>query len=81
MITPFTANGQIDYPGLGRLVEWYIDHGSDALFAVCQSSEMQFLNLEERVELAAFVKKSAAGRVPVIASVTSAKTWMTSSPS
>ena len=42
MITPFTANGQIDYPGLGRLVEWYIANGSDALFAVCQSSEMQF---------------------------------------
>ena len=68
MITPFTANGQIDYPGLGRLVEWYIDNGSDALFAVCQSSEMQFLSLEERVELAAFVKQAAAGRVPVIAS-------------
>ena len=68
MITPFTANGQIDYPGLGRLVEWYIDNGSDALFAVCQSSEMQFLSLEERVGLAAFVKKAAAGRVPVIAS-------------
>ena len=68
MITPFTANGQIDYPGLGRLVEWYIDNGSDALFAVCQSSEMQYLSLEERVELAAFVKKAAADRVPVIAS-------------
>ena len=58
MITPFTANGGIDYPGLGRLVEWYIDNGSDALFAVCQSSEMQFLSLDERVELAAFVKTS-----------------------
>jgi len=68
MITPFTANGAIDYPGLGRLVEWYIDNGSDALFAVCQSSEMQYLSLEERVELAAFVRKAAAGRVPVIAS-------------
>ena len=68
MITPFTANGQIDYPGLGRLVEWYIDHGSDALFAVCQSSEMQYLSLQERVELAAFVRQAAAGRVPVIAS-------------
>src|SRR5258705_10936849 len=68
MITPFTENGQIDYPGLGRLVEWYIDHGSDALFAVCQSSEMQYLSLDERVELAAFVGKAAAGRVPVIAS-------------
>lgn len=68
MITPFNANGAIDYPGLGRLVEWYIDNGSDALFAVCQSSEMQFLSLDERVALAAFVKKAAAGRVPVIAS-------------
>jgi 4-hydroxy-tetrahydrodipicolinate synthase len=68
MITPFTANGGIDYPGLGRLVEWYIDNGSDALFAVCQSSEMQYLSLDERVELAAFVRQAAAGRVPVIAS-------------
>jgi 4-hydroxy-tetrahydrodipicolinate synthase len=68
MITPFTESGGIDYPGLGRLVEWYIDNGSDALFAVCQSSEMQFLTLDERVELAAFVKKAAGRRVPVIAS-------------
>jgi 4-hydroxy-tetrahydrodipicolinate synthase len=68
MITPFTESGQIDYPGLGRLVEWYIDNGADALFAVCQSSEMQFLTLDERVALAAFVKTAAAGRVPVIAS-------------
>lgn len=68
MITPFTESGAIDYPGVARLVEWYIANGSDALFAVCQSSEMQFLSLDERVELAAFVKKAAAGRVPVIAS-------------
>lgn len=68
MITPFTKNGEIDYPGVAKLVEWYIANGSDALFAVCQSSEMQFLTLEERVELAAFVKKAAAGRIPVIAS-------------
>lgn len=68
MITPFDESGKIDYPGVAKLVEWYIANGSDALFAVCQSSEMQFLSLEERVELAAFVKKTAAGRVPVIAS-------------
>lgn len=68
MITPFGADGKIDYPGVARLVEWYIANGSDALFAVCQSSEMLFLSLDERVELAAFVMKAAAGRVPVIAS-------------
>jgi 4-hydroxy-tetrahydrodipicolinate synthase len=68
MLTPFTEEGAIDYQGLEKLIEWYIDHGSDALFAVCQSSEMQFLSLEERTSLARFVSKKAAGRVPVIAS-------------
>ncbi|WP_349961342.1 dihydrodipicolinate synthase family protein [Rhizobium sp. ZPR3] len=68
MITPFTEEGEIDYAGVAKLVEWYIANGSDALFAVCQSSEMQFLSLNERVELATFVSKAAAGRVPVIAS-------------
>ncbi|UXT43965.1 dihydrodipicolinate synthase family protein [Agrobacterium leguminum] len=67
MITPFRG-GKIDFEGVTNLVEWYIANGSDALFAVCQSSEMMFLTLEERVELAAFVKKAAAGRIPVIAS-------------
>lgn len=67
MITPF-RDGKIDFEGVANLVEWYIANGSDALFAVCQSSEMMFLTLEERVELAAFVKRAAAGRIPVIAS-------------
>lgn len=43
MLTPFTDQGEIDYPGLERLIEWYLEKGADALFAVCQSSEMQFL--------------------------------------
>ncbi|WP_328600480.1 dihydrodipicolinate synthase family protein [Mesorhizobium xinjiangense] len=42
--------------------------GSDALFAVCQSSEMQRLTLGERVSLARSTVRFAGGRVPVIAS-------------
>lgn len=68
MLTPFSTDNQIDYPGMARLIEWYLQQGVDALFAVCQSSEMQFLTLQERVELAQFVVKQVAGRVPVIAS-------------
>lgn len=68
MITPFLDSGEIDYAGLERLVEWYIANGADALFAVCQSSEMQFLSLAERAALGAFVVKQAAGRVPVVVS-------------
>ena len=68
MLTPFTDAGEIDYPGLARLIEWYLANGADALFAVCQSSEMQFLSLAERVELAKFVVTTVAGRVPVVVS-------------
>lgn len=68
MITPFTKEGQVDYPALKKLVDWYIEAGVKGLFAVCQTSEMFFLNLEERIKIAAFVKEAAAGRVPVIAS-------------
>lgn len=68
MITPFSPAGDIDYAGLERLTEWYIGHGVHGLFAVCQSSEMFKLSLEERVALARFVKEKAAGRVQVIAS-------------
>jgi 4-hydroxy-tetrahydrodipicolinate synthase len=66
MITPFTDTGAVDYTGLSALIEWYEKAGVDGLFAVCQSSEMFFLSLRERVELAAFIKQRA--HVPVIAS-------------
>jgi len=68
MLTPFTDDGDIDYPGLARLIEWYLAHGADALFAVAQSSEMQFLSLDERAALGRFVVKQVAGRVPVVVS-------------
>ena len=68
MLTPFHDDGTIDYAGLERLIEWYLAKGSDALFAVAQSSEMQFLSLAERGALARFVVEKVAGRVPVVAS-------------
>lgn len=68
MLTPFTQDGKIDYKALEQLVNWYIDHKCDGLFAVCQSSEMYYLTLEERIQLAEAVVKFTAGRVPVIAS-------------
>lgn len=68
MLTPFTDDNQVDYDSLGRLVDWYIESGAAGLFADCQSSEMFFLTLEERIKIAVFTKKRAAGRVPVVVS-------------
>ena len=66
MLTPFTGEGEVDYASLERLINWYEQNGVDGLFADCQSSEIFFLSLEERVEIASFVKSHA--HVPVIAS-------------
>ena len=65
MLTPLQQNGDVDYPALEELINWYIKEGSSGLFAVCQSSEMFYLSMEEREELTRFIKKAANGRVPV----------------
>ena len=67
MLTPYTEDNKIDYPALEKLTEWYFENDCDGLFAVCQSSEMFQLTLEERCKIAAAVKKYANGK-PVIAS-------------
>lgn len=66
MLTPFTDTGEVDYFALGALIDWYESNGATGLFAVCQSSEVFYLSLRERVEIASYVKKHAS--VPVIAS-------------
>ncbi|MEK5445694.1 dihydrodipicolinate synthase family protein [Paenibacillus sp. FSL R7-0331] len=68
MLTPFTKDNEIDYTALEELIEWYLDKGVHGLFAVCLSSEMLYLSLDERTELARFVAEKTAGRVPVVAS-------------
>jgi len=68
MITPYTEDGQIDYPAFEQLVEWHIERGVAGLFAVCQSSEMFHLSLRERLELARKSVEFVRGRVPVLVS-------------
>jgi 4-hydroxy-tetrahydrodipicolinate synthase len=68
MITAFTEGGTLDERAMEALVEWYLVRGVVGLFAVCQSSEMFHLSLEERLHLARTVVRCAGGRVGVIAS-------------
>lgn len=51
MITPYKADGSIDFDTAEKYVDWYYENGLDGIFAVCQSSEIFYLSLEERVEL------------------------------
>jgi len=68
MVTPFTDLDRIDENALAEMVDWYLAHEVDGLFAVCQSSEMFYMTLAERVQLSRTVVSLVDGRVEVIAS-------------
>lgn len=70
MLTPFKDNGAIDFDGLSRLTELYIEAGSAGLFANCLSSEMFELSEAERLAIVKHVVDVAAGAVPVVATGT-----------
>ena len=59
MITPYKKDGSIDYETAERYVDFYFEGGLDGIFAVCQSSEIFYLTLEERVKLNSLVYKRA----------------------
>lgn len=49
MITPYKKDGTVDIDMVKKYVHWYHDNGCDGIFAICQSSEIFFLSLEERI--------------------------------
>lgn len=70
MLTPFKDNGSIDFDGLTRLTELYLNAGAKGLFANCLSSEMFELSSEERIQIIKHVVKVADGSVSVVATGT-----------
>ena len=59
MITPYHLDGSVDYKTAERYVDWYFESGLTGIFAVCQSSEIFFLSLQERVALNSCVYRRA----------------------
>jgi len=70
MLTPFKNNGDIDFYGLAKLTELYIESGAAGLFANCLSSEMFELSETERIKIIEEVIKIADGQMPVVATGT-----------
>lgn len=77
-LTPF-ANGRIDYATYGRLLDFHIAHGAEALALPMHAGESVSLTVVEREELLGFAIRHVAGRVPVIAHVSEAGTAIAAS--
>ena len=69
MITPFNEDGTIDFESLGRVIDYVIEGGVDYIVALGTTAETPTLYIPERVEVAAFVTKHVAGRVPLVIGV------------
>ena len=66
LITPM-RDGAVDYAAMGRLIDWQIEQGIDALVIAGTSGEGSTLTDEEHRELLRFSAERIAGRVPMIA--------------
>lgn len=67
IVTPMTAAGEVDFDSLGRLVEWHITEGTDAIVAVGTTGESATLSVDEHLAVIRKVIEISAKRVPVIA--------------
>ncbi|MGY0614043.1 4-hydroxy-tetrahydrodipicolinate synthase [Vibrio sp. FJH11] len=67
LITPFKADGEVDFDSLQRLVEYHIESGSDGIVAVGTTGESATLTIEEHVKVVNKVVEFANGRIAVIA--------------
>jgi len=67
IITPFDENGKIDFERFGKLVDFQIDGGINAITVCGTTGESATLSHEEHCQLIEYCVKKVAGRVPVIA--------------
>lgn len=63
MVTPLTATG-VDYEALGRLIDFQLENGINALVAVGTTGESATLTPQERNEVIRFTVERVNGRVP-----------------
>jgi 4-hydroxy-tetrahydrodipicolinate synthase len=67
LVTPFQADGSVDYAGLKRLVDWHIAEGTDCIGVVGTTGESPTVSVEEHCEIIRVAVQHAAGRVPIMA--------------
>ncbi|MDR0518595.1 MAG: dihydrodipicolinate synthase family protein, partial [Clostridiales Family XIII bacterium] len=70
VITPFGESGRkVDYDAYGKIIDWLIDEGSDALVTCGTTGEASTLTWDEQIATIEFAVKRVGGKVPVIAGV------------
>lgn len=69
LVTPFNADGTIDFETLGQLIEFQINEGMNYLVSLGTTGETATLSSEERKQIWKFTAEKAGGRIPLIAGI------------
>ena len=67
LVTPFCADGSVDFAALERLVDFHLQNNTDAILVLGTTGESATMTDEEDNTVVAAVVKQVAGRIPVIA--------------
>lgn len=67
LVTPMNGDGSLNWDSLGKLVDWHIEQGTDAIVAVGTTGESATLDVDEHLNVIRFCVERAAKRIPIIA--------------
>ncbi len=67
IVTPMNDDGSVNFDELGRIIDFQIDNGTDAIVTCGTTGESATLDHEEHCEVIAYTIEKTAHRVPVIA--------------
>ncbi len=67
IVTPFNADGSINFDGFAENLEYQINNGTDAIIVCGTTGEASTMTDDEHIECIRFVVERTKGRLPVIA--------------
>lgn len=66
LVTPFKADGSVDYDALRRLLDYQLSNGVDFLCVLGTTAETPCLSAEEKTKVKNIVVEKVQGRVPIL---------------
>ncbi|HEX4852381.1 MAG TPA: 4-hydroxy-tetrahydrodipicolinate synthase, partial [Puia sp.] len=69
LVTPFSADLEIDYPALNRVIDFVIRGGVEYVVTLGTTGETPTLSRDEKIALIQHTYEQVAGRVPVVVGI------------
>ena len=69
IVTPFTEKHAIDFPALGKIIDFLIDGGINYIVTLGTTGETPVLDAAEKKDILQFTYQQVAGRVPVVVGI------------